>query len=426
MFNKNNYDKKVISTFEIVGCYFVDVFYNHLYNKANERLNTSSNPSSLTDEYKNCINQYVMGATKIKDCYTKMMTELHSYYQNHTRFSTITLNDFINNILQQYVPQEYYDVMKDNDKNLFIGKTILKIIRKFQFEIIKFETLRKIIDNHQDPTNARYLIDKIVHLQMVERELIYREFMSNNTRLSEKVNKDVVEKILQERNLLAEQVKRLLKEKCQLQTDLDNAKQIATKLNNELALVLHSTAESDPGTRSAKPESVRYRAANTPSKVTHGLHGSTPGSQRGTASSKSNLPVNTPIVAPVSTLPIVAPVSTLSSLPVSTLSSLPVSIPIVAPVSTLSSLPVGTPIVAPVSTLSSLPVSVPIITSVGIQGSKANVTGNSATLSAKERLKLRIQSARKKAEVKLSDTEASDESGSASDSSNEDPFAGDE
>ena len=159
MFSRENYDPRVISTFEIIGCYFVDVFYNQIYHAAKDRIRLAPDPMSLTDSYKSCVYNYVLGASQRPEYYKKMITGLYLYYQEHTRFSTITLGDFINNVIQQYAPKEYYSIMNDQSKDAFFGKTILIVVDKFRNDILDFNILRKIIDEHFDQTNIRFLVD---------------------------------------------------------------------------------------------------------------------------------------------------------------------------------------------------------------------------------------------------------------------------
>jgi len=277
MFSRENYDNRVISTFEVIGCYFVDVFYNHIYHAAKDRIKLAMSPLSLTDSYKSCVCDYVLGASKKPDYYKKMITGLHLYYQEQTSFSTITLGDFINNVIQQYAPKEYYSIMREHDKNAFFGKTILNVIGQFRDEILEFNILRKIIDEHKDQSNIRLLTNKIVHIQVVERELTFHKFAEQFSRgdrplTKEQVDKNIVEKILNERNVLAEQVKKLLKEKCTLQLELTHAKTIAEQLGDELARThakYAASAISLPREPSIGAESRQVSApAPTPTTVT--------------------------------------------------------------------------------------------------------------------------------------------------------------
>ena len=52
--DRRNYNPTAISTFEIISCYFVDIFYNHLYLTAKDRFKIYSGKKrgSLTDEYR--------------------------------------------------------------------------------------------------------------------------------------------------------------------------------------------------------------------------------------------------------------------------------------------------------------------------------------------------------------------------------------
>lgn len=53
----DNYDKRLISIFDVVGSYFVDVLFNHIYNASKIKV---ANNSSITDEYKKNVQAYIL------------------------------------------------------------------------------------------------------------------------------------------------------------------------------------------------------------------------------------------------------------------------------------------------------------------------------------------------------------------------------
>jgi hypothetical protein len=106
--NRRNYNERALSIFELIGCYFVDIYYNHLYltSKENNRLYGKS--GSITDEYKNAVKAYLKGLQSNEKYYKKTVTGIHTFTQTYTRFTSITLVEFVNLILEQYLPQEHF------------------------------------------------------------------------------------------------------------------------------------------------------------------------------------------------------------------------------------------------------------------------------------------------------------------------------
>jgi hypothetical protein len=277
-----HYDKKIISTFNVIGCYFVDVYYNHLYLNAKDKVNMGASKKSLTDEYKNCVVLYTTALCKEDKYYKKTLTGIHEYYQMHTRYSNITLRDFINEFIQQFVPIEYYSIMTETDKNTILTKIITDIVKQFSKEVLKIDSLRRIIDQHSNEINPDILINKIVEIQTVIRENIFHEFVYNNSKDdADTINRDVVDKILNERNILANQVKLILKEKCKVVSELDKAKKIAEYLGSELSSAQHIIQQLEDELESLKNK-------NVPSNVPQNSRQTVP----------HNVPQNSPLNVP--------------------------------------------------------------------------------------------------------------------------------
>jgi len=133
--NRLSYDKKILSRFEIIGAYFVEIFYNNLYNSALRKFKASApddvrNSKSLTEEYKHLLGVFYNGI-KEKEYYEKSIKGILEYYREYTKFSTISLHDFIDEIIRQFIPDEYFKVLGDSDKHFFLNKIIVNITQNF-------------------------------------------------------------------------------------------------------------------------------------------------------------------------------------------------------------------------------------------------------------------------------------------------------
>lgn len=127
--NRESDDPVISSTFDIVGCYFVDIFYNHLYLSADDIRKQASfanaaggatkRPRSLTDEYKSAVHAYMIGVTKDERYYKKTITGLQKFYQTYTKYNTIGLNAFIDRIISVFLPEEYAESLNNEEKEFF-------------------------------------------------------------------------------------------------------------------------------------------------------------------------------------------------------------------------------------------------------------------------------------------------------------------
>ena len=98
MFNRENYSQRAVSTFEIIGSFIVDLFYNHFYQEA-KKLRIDGRVDSVTDGYKHAVKSY-LHSFQNPDSYRKTIVGIHKYYYTTTRFSTISFSECVNEIVK--------------------------------------------------------------------------------------------------------------------------------------------------------------------------------------------------------------------------------------------------------------------------------------------------------------------------------------
>lgn len=244
--NRENYDKKVLSTFNIIGCYFVNHYYNALYHrskKAHERYSRSS----LTDEYKKQIEIFHDECSKSRSRYTEVIRNLHNYYQTNTKFRTILLQDFINNILSHFLPDEHYGVMNDQEKSHFLHRIIIGIIRDFTIFVSEIGTLQQVIDDHTNEANPEAWINKIMDIQIIIREKLWQDFVRKGKRQT--VDLETYKCMQEDRDKLFYALQESVQETCKLKNDLANARRIVEHYsleNGRLAALLKQDVTPPP------------------------------------------------------------------------------------------------------------------------------------------------------------------------------------
>lgn len=244
--NIKNYDPAVISTFDIIGCYFVDIFYNHLYlsaesirkkatfaNNANDK---SKQPRSLTDEYKSAVNAYMVGVTKDEKYYKKTITGLQTFYQTYTKYNTIGLNAFIDRIINTFLPEEYAGSLGNEEKEFFLNEIISSIIKEFCIRAVDIDHLRQIIDYHDNEENTRFWVNEFVTLQIAEREKIFQKFTrklaGHPAEHYEKVDAAVAQKIADERDRIWRELESKIMELTELKAKYEESRRLAAKMHN--------------------------------------------------------------------------------------------------------------------------------------------------------------------------------------------------
>lgn len=195
--SRRHYDSKTLAVFDHVGCFFVEVFYNDLYLKADDMLKRNNGPfNSLTEAYRTNVLNYMRGIN-IPQNYMVVIKKLHEYYQKTTAFMTLTFADFEDKVLAQFIPPEYYRDFTSKNKDKTLHDIIIKTVSELGAFILKQDKLRKIIDEHRDPSNITMLQDYLVDLLIEQRETYYSKFADEISRQNgnDKYDREIVNKL---------------------------------------------------------------------------------------------------------------------------------------------------------------------------------------------------------------------------------------
>lgn len=182
MFSTNKYSKRTISTFEIIGSFVVDVYYNHLYHEA-KKLHAFGKVESTTDGYKCAMSTYIKSLSH-PDHYKKTLLGVHRYYSTTTKFTSITFSDCMNSISKQFMPEDLHESMSESQKDGMIRVVLSAAIKNFSVEILKGKLLKMIIDDHESEGIVRVLQDAMVECLVFEREKMYQKIFSTQNGVS--------------------------------------------------------------------------------------------------------------------------------------------------------------------------------------------------------------------------------------------------
>src|SRR6185436_9173398 len=108
-FNRSDYSKKTIDTFELMSVYFIDIYYNHLYVEAKNCRNDNK-VSSVTEGYKYTLTVFIRGIDNIKH-YKKTLVGIHDSFVNHGGFINLSFVDCINRITNEFIPKDFISVI---------------------------------------------------------------------------------------------------------------------------------------------------------------------------------------------------------------------------------------------------------------------------------------------------------------------------
>lgn len=213
LYDKQNYSSKTLETYEILAAYFVDIFYNHLYNEA-KKLKINKSCASITEGYKHSLNAFIKGLNNAK-LYKKYIIGIHHYYIA-IGFASISFSKCVDRVTQEFIPIDYFNSLSSTQKMGVLRLILNSSLKQFIIIIVK-EHLKKIIDFHNEKDNARLLQDALINCFMLERESMYQRFMSSyndntsiNTKLINNMQSDI-KKLVKEKVVLKKKYDHLIK-----------------------------------------------------------------------------------------------------------------------------------------------------------------------------------------------------------------------
>ncbi len=216
MFDRSSYSQRTISTFQLVGAYLVDIYYNHLYTEAVKLKNDGKVPN-ITEGYRHATFAFVSAidpkskTTYRAEHYTKLLQGINEYFIHWTSFNTLTITECIDKIVREFVPDDYYRSLDKDQKRNILRAVLTSSIRLFT-KSVATEFLSSIMDNHDDPANTEALKEQIIEIFIHEREGMFHKFLDcrSGGNLEEKVDKSIADKMRNEIKRLNEERDKLV------------------------------------------------------------------------------------------------------------------------------------------------------------------------------------------------------------------------
>jgi len=221
-------DPKIISVFEIIGGYFTDTIFNHIYAGAKTNLKSGS---SITDEYVRRLQAYMTGIKNDEKCYSEVIQGVHRYFTRLTRYTTLSFSSFVDRIVGVCVPEKYFQEFSPTDKDELLSSIICDLVSNLIVYAAKPDMLKRIIDEHEKSPSVtiRMLQDTAISSLLAKRALVNNKFMTKAGQAREHVPMDVVEG-------MKDALRRLVKEKTE-------ALELAAKATDRLSRVENQLSE---------------------------------------------------------------------------------------------------------------------------------------------------------------------------------------
>lgn len=177
MYNVSKYTQSTLSKFDIIGSYFVNLFYNEFYSKS-KVLKLNGSFINLTEAYKNILGSY-LDFIKKPEFFKQIVKGIHAYCISTTKYTTMTHKECIDFMVHEFIPEKLWDSIRENQKNKLFHESIGNCISIFIENIIN-NRIHIIIDNHDQPENIIILQDLFLSIILLEKDKIYSKFLNPN------------------------------------------------------------------------------------------------------------------------------------------------------------------------------------------------------------------------------------------------------
>ncbi len=172
--NRNSYDQSTLHIFDTIAAYFLDIFYNHLYDRARQLVD-SGRSQSITDAYRAAVSAYMSGIKSGREHYADTIKKLHNYYQQINNCA-LTLGDFEDKVLSKFIPKEFYRDFASVQKDAALRAIIIRTVTETAEILIGEKMLGRIIDYHGNRDDVIDLQDRLLHILMFQNEEYYAKF----------------------------------------------------------------------------------------------------------------------------------------------------------------------------------------------------------------------------------------------------------
>jgi hypothetical protein len=171
-------DKNAATLFDIIASYHINYTYINLYQIVNSR--ASRNPNiSKSDVYMGVLSEAV-GSYRTQKGYTKNLSGLHQYFCKHTRYSNMAFREFLNKVVQEMVPVEFFKDLDSKNKHIIMATVLKNSLAKFVTNIINNNRINLFVNDRINESSIAMLKNIYMSIIITERQNVYKKFISPN------------------------------------------------------------------------------------------------------------------------------------------------------------------------------------------------------------------------------------------------------
>ncbi len=248
-------ESHVISIFETLGAYFINIFYNFLYKNALYKKH------SIVTEYQYQVKGYILGVKQNKKLYEKMLDSFYKYFCNITQINSKTLNfsNFVSTIVDSFIPKEYSQSISLEKKESILELLLCDYISNLGTFITTEKMLPFIIKNRKENYHkvTKEMQDYSLTFLLKKRMELYNKFLRKQAYVEPETElEETYARLSSYNRSLLHQIEELTSEKKSLLADLSSLRKKYEKRQSEyrrLVQLLYQQIQRSSTSKSSYP-----------------------------------------------------------------------------------------------------------------------------------------------------------------------------
>ena len=131
-----------------IGTYFVGEYYNTIFAYAKRQTAITKN-TNIRNEYRTAVVQYYTQLENNHDVYAKVIQKLQSFFIENTTSYFIPTGRFVDTILTNFTPSEFFPHLKAHEKDSMLHTIITSLANELGSHCISSDIIIKITSNRE-------------------------------------------------------------------------------------------------------------------------------------------------------------------------------------------------------------------------------------------------------------------------------------
>lgn len=178
--------RRTLRVIDIIASWTVNTFYNYLHEEAVTR-HSQGRAGSITDGYRQMVKAY-LDTFAHQEGYIKIVNSLHKYYCDAEKMAMLAIDEWIREILGEFIPDDYKSIMTNIQRYDTLRKILINAIEQFSSVVIQTPMFDILISNHDEPSLVLDMKKTMRGLLLAERQDMFMRIHRASTNSDPSVN----------------------------------------------------------------------------------------------------------------------------------------------------------------------------------------------------------------------------------------------